>query len=123
MAPNPRRSSISAAREPRLTWPLRKDDGLLGMIHILSQGRPRLPRETDRPAGNFAAQAVIAIENTRLINGASARRWSGRRRRQKCCSVINELAGQPRAGVRCDAGKRAYAVLRAYGLGYVAFRR
>ena len=45
-----------------------KEDELIGAIVILSPGGATVHRQADRAVQNFAAQAVIAIENTRLLN-------------------------------------------------------
>ena len=46
---------------------LRKDGALLGCDRRLSPGSAAVLRQADRAAENFAAQAVIAMENARLI--------------------------------------------------------
>ena len=48
--------------------PMLKDDELVGAIVHLPPGGPPLHRQADRAGEKFAAQAVIAIENTRLLN-------------------------------------------------------
>ena len=48
--------------------PMLKDGELIGAMVILPSGSPSVHRQTDRAGPNFAAQAVIAIENTRLLN-------------------------------------------------------
>ena len=45
-----------------------KEGELIGAISHLSSGGPAIHRQADRAGAEFAAQAVIAIENTRLLN-------------------------------------------------------
>ena len=45
-----------------------KDNELVGAIVHLPPGGTAVHRQADRTGPNFAAQAVIAIENTRLLN-------------------------------------------------------
>ena len=95
-----------------LVVPMLKDDKLIGVHHDLPRRRSR--PFTDKQielVQNFAAQAVIAIENVRLLRANSCARENSQSLEQQTATsevlkVISQLAGRTKAGVRGHAGKR-----------------
>ena len=92
----------------RTCWPLRcaKDGELLGISRSIARRYGRSPTGRSSCCENFAAQAVIAMENARLIT-EQRRHWSSRPRPPRCCrSSTPRPATLRRCSMRC--WKRRY---------------
>jgi class 3 adenylate cyclase/putative methionine-R-sulfoxide reductase with GAF domain len=102
----------------QVTVPMLKDDALIGAIVIYRQEvRPFTDKQITL-VENFAAQAVIAIENTRLLNELR----ESLERQTATADILRVIAGTPEDSKRA-LDTIAETASRMFGVANVNFRR